>query len=91
MRITRLALVASLLVASPLAAIADSADSYEPLDLKATEPPGPQLGTDGTGDHVVVPPRRLDQSELEKAEVRWPTLDKSEWEQLKSHYQIVEK
>jgi len=63
---------------------------FEPNDLKATDPPGPQLGADGTGDHIVIPPRRLDDSALNDPHaVRWPTLDKSEYESLKSYYKIM--
>jgi hypothetical protein len=89
------AAAAGLLLAAPIVASADTpfpkitADFHHPLDLKAADPPGPGPGCDGTGDYVVTPPRRLDQSALNDPDaVRWPTLDKSEWEQLKDQYQI---
>lgn len=77
-------------------------DFHEPNDLKAYEPPGPGPGTDGTGVQLpaiqagvgrplgIYPPRVLDQALLNDPDtVKWPTLDKSEWEQLKGNYQIV--
>ncbi len=77
-------------------------DFHEPNDLKAYEPPGPGPGTDGTGNQLpaikagpgrplgIYPPRVLDQALLnDPATVKWPTLDKSEWERLKGNYQIV--
>jgi hypothetical protein len=94
-KISLLALGAGLVLVGPVAAWADGphpVNSYwfEPNDLKATEPPGPQLGADGTGDDVVIPPRRLDQSALNDPHaVRWPTLDKSEFEALKGYYKIM--
>lgn len=94
---TLLALTAGLFLAGPFVAKADSPYPpisyrwHNPIDLKATEPPGPGPGCDGVGDHVVIPPRRLDQSALNDPNaVRWPTLDKSEWEKLKGYYKIVE-
>jgi len=94
-KVRLLALAAGLSLAGSAVARADSPypiNSYwfEPNDLKATEPPGPQLGADGTGDHVVIPPRRLPDSALNDPQaVRWPTLDKSEFEALKSQYKIM--
>ena len=77
-------------------------DFHEPNDLKAYEPPGPALGTDGSGDQLpaiqagigrplgIYPPRVLDQALLNDPDtVKWPTLDKSEWERLKGNYKIV--
>ena len=91
-----LALTAALILASPVVASADppyptiNYDYHDPIDLKAEEPPGPGPGCDGTGDRVVAPPRRLDQSALNDPDaVRWPTLDKSEWEKLKDQYTIT--
>jgi hypothetical protein len=90
-----LALAAGLSLAGPAAVWADSPYPinnywFEPNDLKATDPPGPQLGADGTGDHIVIPPRRLDESALNDPHaVRWPTLDKSEFEALKGYYKIM--
>jgi len=90
-----LALAGGLLLVGAAAARADcpyppiNSCWFEPNDLKATDPPGPQLGADGTGDHVVIPPRRLDDSALNDPHaVRWPTLDKSEYEALKSYYKV---
>ena len=87
-----LALAAGVVLASPAVVSADSPYPingcyFNPNDLKATDPPGPGPGTDGTGDHLVIPPRRLDQSALNDPKaVRWPTLDKSEFEGLKDQY-----
>lgn len=65
-------------------------DYHDPIDLKAYTPPGPQPGTDGEGVLLVEPPRKLDPALLnDPDEVKWPTLDKSEWLRLKSHYTIV--
>jgi len=89
-----LALAGGLVLAAPAVVSADGPYPcnhcwFEPNDLKATEPPGPGPGTDGTGDHVVIPPRRLDQSALNDPKaVRWPTLDKSEWAVVKDQYKI---
>ena len=37
-------------------------DFHHPLDLQATDPPGPNVAVDGTGDHVVNPGKVLDQA-----------------------------
>lgn len=90
-----LILSASLVVAGPIASWADSPhpinyDYHDPLDLKAYTPPGPSPGADGEGDHLVVPPRPLDPALLNDPNVvKWPTLDKSEWEKYKTLYKIV--
>ena len=73
---------------------------HNPLDLKAYDPPGPAWGTDGTGDQLpartpgralgIYPPRPADPALLADSKaVRWPTLDKSEWEKYKNQYTIV--
>jgi len=65
-------------------------DFHHPLDLQATDPPGPNVAVDGTGDHVVHPGTVLDQARLQDPnEVKWPTFDKSVWEKVKGQYQIV--
>ena len=87
-----LALAAGLVLAGATAVSADPKDDYHPLDLKAQEPPGPNVAVDGTGDHVVFPGTVLEQSRLDDPDaVKWPTLDKSVWEQLKDHYVIETK
>jgi len=63
---------------------------HDPMDLKAYTPPGPSLGADGTGDVLVEPPRKLDPKLLnDPNQVKWPTLDKSEWVKLKSMYKVL--
>jgi hypothetical protein len=102
-----LLLSAGLVLLGPGATWADSPhpvnyNFHEPNDLIAYQPPGPALGTDGTGDQLpaiqagpgrplgIYPPRVLDQSLLNDPDtVKWPTLDKSEWERLKGNYKIV--
>lgn len=85
-------LAASLVLAGATAAWADPADDYHPLDLKAQEPPGPNIAVDSTGDHVVFPGTVLPQSALDDPDaVKWPTLDKSVWEQVRSSYIIESK
>ena len=102
-----LLLSAGLVLVGPVLTLADGPhpinyDFHEPNDLKAYEPPGPALGTDGTGDQLpaiqsgpgrplgIYPPRVLDQALLNDPDtVKWPTLDKSEWERLKGNYKIV--
>lgn len=65
-------------------------DFHHPLDLKATDPPGPNVAVDGTGDHTVYPGDVLDQARLQDPdEVKWPTFDKSVWEKVKGQYKIV--
>ena len=90
-----LLLSAGLVLVSAVAARADSpypVTSYyhDPNDLKAYTPPGPGPGTDGTGLYLVEPPKVLEQARLnDPNEVKWPTLDKSEWEKLKGQYKIL--
>jgi hypothetical protein len=87
-----LVLAASFVLVGSTAVLADPKDDYHPLDLKAQEPPGPNVAVDGTGDHVVLPGTVLDQSALDDPDaVKWPTLDKSVWEQLKDSYVIETK
>jgi hypothetical protein len=74
---------------------------HNPLDLIAYDPPGPQPGTDGTGDQLtaisfpgralgIAPPRPADPNLVNDPKaVRWPTLDKSEWEKYKDRYTIL--
>jgi hypothetical protein len=63
---------------------------HDPMDLKAYNPPGPGPGTDGTGTVLVEPPRKLDPALLnDPNQVKWPTLDKSEWERLKGSYKVL--
>jgi hypothetical protein len=65
-------------------------DWHDPIDLKAYTPPGPQPGADGTGNNLVEPPRPADAARLyDPKEVKWPTLDRSEWEKSKGQYNIV--
>jgi len=75
---------------------------HNPVDLKAYDPPGPAPGTDGVGDQLpavavgnpgrplgVYPPRPADPSLANDPKaVRWPTVDKSEWEKYKGQYNI---
>ena len=74
---------------------------HEPNDLIAYQPPGPGPGTDGTGDQLpaiqagpgrplgIYPPRPADPALANDPNaVRWPTLDKSEWEKYKGQYNI---
>jgi hypothetical protein len=77
---------------------------HEPNDLIAYDPPGAQPGTDGTGNQLpgisprpgrmlgIEPPRPADPSlAADPDAVRWPTLDKSEWEKYKGQYNIAPK
>lgn len=90
-----LLLSTALVCAASTAAWADSPypmtnDYHNPNDLKAYTPPGAKPGADGTGDILVVPPRPLDRALLNDPNtVKWPTLDKSEWERFKGQYKIV--
>ena len=85
-----LVLAASFVLVGSTTVSADPKDDYHPLDLKAQEPPGPNVAVAATGDHVVNPGRVLEQSALDDPNaVKWPTLDKSEWERLKGNYKIV--
>lgn len=87
-----LALAASFVLAGATTVQADPKDDYHPLDLQAEDPPGPNVAVDATGDHVVNPGRVLDQSALDDPDaVKWPTLDKSVWEQVKDSYVIETK
>jgi hypothetical protein len=74
---------------------------HNPVDLKAYQPPGSAPGTDGTGDQLptiksgtnrplgVYPPRPADPSLANDPNaVRWPTVDKSEWEKYKGQYNV---
>jgi len=74
---------------------------HNPVDLVAYNPPGPQPGTDGTGDQLpsikpfpgrafgIAPPRPADPALANDPKaVRWPTVDKSEWEKYKGQYNI---
>lgn len=62
---------------------------HNPIDLKAYDPPGPGPGTDGQGDHLVYPGKPVDPSLANDPDaVRWPTVDKSEWEKTKGQYLI---
>ena len=103
-----MAYLAALAMALLLGANVASADGphkvnnyyHNPVDLKAYEPPGPQPGTDGTGDQLpavsfpgralgVAPPRPADPAlAADPKAVRWPTVDKSEWEKYKGQYNI---
>jgi hypothetical protein len=97
MRLTAclLALGAGIVLATAMPASADAPhdmtnDFHHPLDLQATNPPGPNVAVDETGDHLVHPGTVLDQARLQDPdEVKWPTFDKSVWERVKSQYQIV--
>jgi hypothetical protein len=97
MRSFRLLLAAGLVAGCATAAWADSpypmtSDYHDPIDLKAYTPPGPKPGTDGTGTTLVEPPRPADAAKLnDPNEVKWPTLDKSEWDVLKGHYTVAPK
>jgi len=88
-------LTTGLVVASPFASRADKSqtvdiESYKPLDLKAYEPPGPNVAVDSTGDHPIDPGKPLDPALLKDPNVvKWPTLDKSVWEKFKNQYKIV--
>lgn len=91
-----LLLAAGLVLIGPSASFADTPfpninyDYHDPNDLKATEPPGPNVAVDSTGDHLVYPGEVLDQARLnDPDEVKWPTLDKSVWEKMKGYYQIT--
>lgn len=89
------ALAAGIALTAGTAAWADSPhpinyDYHNPNDLQATQPPGPNVAVDGTGDHLVHPGEVLDQARLnDPNEVKWPTFDKSVWEKVKGQYQIV--